>query len=127
MGPAPALRRETGIIFASAFPGMASLVDEVTREAATRYGAGAKKRLIEFYTGILAHISDDRERERITAWFTEEFGSLNPSGSEELYTFNRDFLLRVIAGPRPNGSADWKTRTPYRCSSGDYPGHIASD
>jgi hypothetical protein len=93
----PALRQETGIIFASAFPGMASLVDEVTREAATRYGAGAKKRLIEFYTGILAHISDDRERERITAWFTEEFGSLNPSGSEELYTFNRDFLLRVIS------------------------------
>ena len=93
----PALRRETGIIFASAFPGMASLVDEVTREAATRYGAGAKKRLIEFYTGLLTHISDDRERERITAWFTEEFGSLNPSGSEELYTFNRDFLLRVIS------------------------------
>ena len=76
---------------------MASLVDEVTREAATRYGAGAKKRLIEFYTGLLAHISDDRERERITAWFTEEFGSLNPAGSEELYTFNRDFLLRVIS------------------------------
>ena len=93
----PALRRETGIIFASAFPGMASLVDEVTREAANRYGAGAKKRLIEFYTGLLTHISDDRERERITAWFTEEFSSLNPSGSEELYTFNRDFLLRVIS------------------------------
>jgi phosphopantetheine--protein transferase-like protein len=93
----PALRRETGIIFASAFPGMASLVDEVTREAATRYGAGAKKRLIEFYTGLLTHVSNDRERERITAWFTEEFSRLNLDGSEELYTFNRDFLLRVIS------------------------------
>ena len=93
----PSLRRETGIIFASAFPGMASLVDEVTREAATRYGAGARKRLIEFYTGLLARIGDDHERERITAWFTEEFSRLNPAGSEELYTFNRDFLLRVIS------------------------------
>jgi phosphopantetheine--protein transferase-like protein len=92
----PALRDETGIIFASAFPGMASMVDEVTRETAARYGAGAKKRLIEFYTGVVQRISDDRERERITAWFAKEFSSLNPTESEELYTFNRDFLLKVM-------------------------------
>ncbi|MBI4965598.1 MAG: SDR family NAD(P)-dependent oxidoreductase [Desulfomonile tiedjei] len=93
----PALRAETGIIFASAFPGMASLVDEVTRETAARYGAGAKKRLIDFYTGLLGRIGDDAERARITGWFTEEFSHLNPAGSEELYTFNRDFLLKVIS------------------------------
>jgi 3-oxoacyl-(acyl-carrier-protein) synthase/NAD(P)-dependent dehydrogenase (short-subunit alcohol dehydrogenase family)/phosphopantetheinyl transferase (holo-ACP synthase)/acyl carrier protein len=92
-----ALRAETGIIFASAFPGMTSLVDEVTRETAARYGAGAKKRLIDFYTGLLARVQDDTERERITKWFTEEFSHLNPAGSEELYTFNRDFLLKVIS------------------------------
>ncbi len=93
----PSLRRETGVIFASAFPGMASLIDEVTREAASRYGSGAKKRLIEFYTGLVANVRDDGERERITAWFTEEFGRLNLAGSEELYTFNRDFLFRVVS------------------------------
>ena len=53
------LREETGVIFASAFPGMASLVDEVTKEARARYGAGAKKRLIDFYTGIVQRIEDD--------------------------------------------------------------------
>ncbi len=92
----PELRRETGVIFASAFPGMASLVEEVTSQTAARYGSGAKKRLIDFYTGIVQRIQDDRERERITQWFAEEFSRLNPTESEDLYTFNRDFLLRVL-------------------------------
>lgn len=92
------LRDETGIIFASAFPGMASLVDEVTRETSARFGSGAKKRLIEFYSGLIQRIGDDRERDQVTRWFTEEFGRLNPAESqEELYTFNRDFLLRVMS------------------------------
>jgi acyl transferase domain-containing protein/NAD(P)H-dependent flavin oxidoreductase YrpB (nitropropane dioxygenase family)/NAD(P)-dependent dehydrogenase (short-subunit alcohol dehydrogenase family)/phosphopantetheinyl transferase (holo-ACP synthase)/acyl carrier protein len=91
------LREETGVIFASAFPGLASLVDEVTSETASRYDSGAKKRLIEFYTGLLARIGDDQERDRVTKWFTEEFNRLNPEGSEELYTFNRNFLFRVLS------------------------------
>ena len=48
---------------------MASLVDEVTRQTAARYGSGAKKRLIDFYTGLVGRIHDDKERERITGWF----------------------------------------------------------
>lgn len=93
----PELRAETGVIFASAFPGMASLVDEVTRETAAKYGAGAKKRLIEFYTGLVERIRDDRERERVTKWFTQEFSKLSGSDDEDLYTFNRTFLLRVMS------------------------------
>ncbi len=93
--PGP-LRGETGVIFASAFPGIASLVDEVSRQAAGRFGSGARKRLIEFYTGLVSRIRNDRERESITRWFTEEFNRLNPSESEDLYSFNRSFLLRVM-------------------------------
>jgi acyl transferase domain-containing protein/NAD(P)H-dependent flavin oxidoreductase YrpB (nitropropane dioxygenase family)/phosphopantetheinyl transferase/NAD(P)-dependent dehydrogenase (short-subunit alcohol dehydrogenase family)/acyl carrier protein len=93
----PALRKETGVIFASAFPGMASLVDEVTRGTAARYGSGAKRRLIDFYTGLVERIRDDRERERITKWFTQEFSQLSPRDPDELYAFNRDFLLRVMS------------------------------
>lgn len=89
------LRAETGVIFASAFPGLASLVDEVTREAAARFGSGARKRLIDFYSGIVGRVQSDAEREAITRWFTEEFAQLNPDKSEELYSFNRNFLLRV--------------------------------
>jgi phosphopantetheine--protein transferase-like protein len=92
----PALRQETGVIFASAFPGLASAIDEVTRQTTARYGSGAKKRLIDFYTGLIERIRDDRERERVTKWFTNEFSSLDPGGPEEMYTFSRDFLLRVM-------------------------------
>ena len=93
----PTLRKETGVIFASAFPGMASLVDEVTRGTAARYGSGAKRRLIDFYTGLVERIKDDRERDRITKWFTQEFSRLSPGDPDELYAFNRDFLLRVMS------------------------------
>lgn len=94
----PSMRKETGVIFASAFPGMASLADEVARGTASRYGSGAKRRLIDFYTGLLERIRDDRERERITKWFTQEFSRLSPDNPDEIYSFNRDFLLRVMSG-----------------------------
>ncbi|MFH1112944.1 MAG: SDR family NAD(P)-dependent oxidoreductase [Pseudomonadota bacterium] len=93
----PSLRKETGVIFASAFPGMASLVDEVTRGTEARYGSGAKRRLIDFYTGLVERIRDDREKERVTRWFTREFSQLSPADPEELYAFNRDFLFRVMS------------------------------
>ncbi len=93
----PSLRRETGVIFASAFPGMASVVDEVTRGTAARYGSGAKRRLIDFYTGLVERIRDDREKERVTRWFTQEFSQLSPTDPDELYAFNRDFLFRVMS------------------------------
>ncbi|MEW6114471.1 MAG: beta-ketoacyl synthase N-terminal-like domain-containing protein, partial [Thermodesulfobacteriota bacterium] len=91
------LRAETAVIFASAFPGLVSLVDELTREAASRYGSGARKRLIEFYTGLIGRVQDDKERDAITAWFSEEFGTINHVESEEVYSFNRSFLLRVLS------------------------------
>jgi phosphopantetheine--protein transferase-like protein len=90
------LREETGVVFASAFPGLASLVDEVTRETAARYGSGARKRLINFYSGLLERIRDDRDRDSITKWFTREFTKLNPDEPDDVYTFNRSFLLRVM-------------------------------
>lgn len=91
------LRAGTAVVFASAFPGLVSLVDELTREAASRYGSGARKRLIEFYTGLIGRVQDDRERDGITAWFSEEFARINHVESEEVYSFNRSFLLRVMS------------------------------
>ena len=90
------LRDETGVIFASAFPGLASLVDEVSRETASRYGSGARKRLIDFYSGLVGRIRNDTDRDSVTRWFTEEFDRLNPEQPEDLYAFNRSFLLRVM-------------------------------
>lgn len=93
----PGLRSETGVIFASAFPGMASLVDEVTREISFRYGSGARKRLINFYAGLLERITDDRERETLSEWFSSEFAELSFSKSDDCSRFNRSFLLRVMS------------------------------
>ena len=39
----------------------------MTKEARARYGAGAKKRLIDFYTGIVQRIEDDSVKESITS------------------------------------------------------------
>ncbi len=91
------LQHETGIIFASAFPGMASLVNEVTKATAAKYGSGSRKRLIDFYTGLVERITDDQERLRITSWFTQEFSRLNQDDPQDVYTFNRAFLLRVMS------------------------------
>ncbi len=90
------LQEETGVIFASAFPGISSVVDEVTREVMARYSVGAKDRLIKFYTGLIERMEDSAKRNEVTEWFTREFSDLNGEDKGEVYSFNRDFLFRVM-------------------------------
>ena len=109
------LRAETGVILPPVFPGLTSLVDELTREAASRYGTGAKSRLIEFYSGLISRISDDAERERITSWFVKEFGGLERQRYRRALHIQPGFSLqgdghgqRAVCpdhqGPRPEHS-----------------------
>ncbi|MDY6935352.1 MAG: SDR family NAD(P)-dependent oxidoreductase [Spirochaetota bacterium] len=89
---------DTGIVFASAFPGYDSLVDEVSRSIAYRYGSKSKRELTELYTSIIQRVDDEKIREELSDWYVNNYSTLNISeGEDGIYKFNRKFILRILA------------------------------
>ncbi|MDY6967679.1 MAG: beta-ketoacyl synthase N-terminal-like domain-containing protein, partial [Spirochaetota bacterium] len=87
---------ETGIIFASAFPGIDSIVNEVTRYISSKYASKSKQDLTDLYTSVIQKIEDKNIREELSDWYARNYSSImNDIGEENLYQFNRKFLFKI--------------------------------
>ncbi len=95
-----ALRDETGIVFASAFPGYDNLVRDISRFMADKYTGRTRDELNALYNELLGLVSDEGSRDRLQTAFDVEFtrlgGSL-PDSQEARYEFNRKFLFNVLS------------------------------
>ncbi|HLE97332.1 MAG TPA: acyltransferase domain-containing protein, partial [Candidatus Thermoplasmatota archaeon] len=90
------LRDSTGIVVASAFPGLNNLVDELSRYFADRFGGDAYRELEEVYHEALELVKEPTARSRLTAWFAEHAAGLRKDRGER-YTFNRHFLFEILS------------------------------
>ncbi|HET6343969.1 MAG TPA: acyltransferase domain-containing protein, partial [Myxococcota bacterium] len=91
----PALAKRTGVVMASAFPGLDKVIDEVSRHAAAvaaRRSADTLESFVEEWAGTLR---DPSEAARLRAAYRERVGALRDEAA--LYAFNRKFLLRVLS------------------------------
>ncbi|HWG91018.1 MAG TPA: beta-ketoacyl synthase N-terminal-like domain-containing protein, partial [Candidatus Thermoplasmatota archaeon] len=93
-----ALQNETGVIFASAFPGIDNWVGELNRYFAHKYGHSAFQELMDLYGELIREIKDPAARAKVTDWFTAHAQKLKElQGPEGLYEFNRKFLFSVLS------------------------------
>ncbi|HET6399636.1 MAG TPA: beta-ketoacyl synthase N-terminal-like domain-containing protein, partial [Candidatus Thermoplasmatota archaeon] len=94
------LRDETGIIFASAFPGYDNLLRDVSRYLADKYAGRTRDELQQLYAELIGVVQDDHQRERLQAAFDREFERLQdalPGERQARYEFNRKFLFNVLS------------------------------
>ncbi|MGB0651660.1 MAG: SDR family NAD(P)-dependent oxidoreductase [Thermoplasmatota archaeon] len=94
------LRDETGIIFASAFPGYDNLLDEVSRHLADRYAGATLDELNALYNDLLGVVTDEGARGKLQEAFDAEFARLQdvlPAHGAARYQFNRKFLFSVLS------------------------------
>ncbi|MCA1812129.1 MAG: acyltransferase domain-containing protein, partial [Halobacteriales archaeon] len=92
------LRDETGIIFASAFPGYDNLIRDVTRYLTDRYAGRGLHELHQLYTELIGAVSDPDARRRLQDGFERAFAGFDPgAGPAERYEFNRKFLFNVLS------------------------------
>ncbi len=97
-GLSESLSDETGIIFASAFPGYDSLIDEISRGLAYKYGTRAKRELIDLYSSLISKIDDIKTRDVLTGWYADNYSMLNDDvKGENIYTFNMKFLFKILS------------------------------
>ena len=76
--PVP-LQEETGIIMATAFPGLESFIEEISRYFAYKYAAKPWKTLWGIYDKMISLIEDVEERKRLADWFARQ-RALLPAG-----------------------------------------------
>ncbi len=88
-----ALRDDTGVIFASAFPGYDAFADEMARYYADH---GRRERLTELES-LLAGTVESNGHSKLVQELKRRIAELRTAIDKEPYVFNRRFLLRVLS------------------------------
>jgi malonyl CoA-acyl carrier protein transacylase len=94
------MRDETAIVFASAFPGMDSLVRDVSRALADKYAGRSLDEFQRLYSELIGLVSDDESRAKLQDSFDAEFQRLHdilPDQDAARFEFNRKFLFNVLS------------------------------
>jgi acyl transferase domain-containing protein/NAD(P)-dependent dehydrogenase (short-subunit alcohol dehydrogenase family)/acyl carrier protein len=91
------MQEDTGIIFGAAFPGENSVIEELSRALAYKYGNKTKKELIKLYSSVIEKVKDEKVREQLSEWYAENYSLLKDGiGEEDIYQFNRKFIFKIL-------------------------------
>ena len=90
------MQDDTGVIYAAAFPGENSVIDELSKALAYKYGSKTKKELIKLYTSIIEKIKDEKVREQLSEWYAENYSLLKDGLEEDVYKFNNKFIFKIL-------------------------------
>jgi acyl transferase domain-containing protein/acyl carrier protein len=88
-----ALRDDTGVIFASAFPGLDSFADEMARY----YADHERRERLTVLEGLLARAVEGNGHSNLVQEMTRHIDELRAAIDKEPYVFDRRFLLRVLS------------------------------
>lgn len=89
------LREDTGIIFASAFPGYDSLVKDLTEFYQSKYAGRALDVLRKVYGEIVRKLGPNDDYRDFVEFLEENLNELEQEKS--IYQFNRKFLFRILS------------------------------
>jgi len=92
----PPLQDDTGVVFASAFPGHNTLYAELGRYYKATHGAVGARALREEYLTRLDAARSEGERLEADQWFVGERRARALDGAGEPYRFNRNFLADYV-------------------------------
>ncbi len=92
-----ALQAETGVIFASAFPGIDSLIDEVARHLADKFSGRPLRELEALVQDVLKRVKDPQDKQALETLYAQHLLALRQARGGETYQFSREFLLRVLS------------------------------
>ena len=93
-----ALGDGTGVIMASAFPGLDSLVEDMSKFFAHKYAAKPDTEVWKFYDTLIASLKNEEDRKTVADWYANYKAEHPAAGSEaDAYKFSRSFLFRILS------------------------------
>ncbi|MEI7482254.1 MAG: SDR family NAD(P)-dependent oxidoreductase [Elusimicrobiota bacterium] len=90
------LASETGVIFASAFPVMESLINEVAGYFNYKYRGKTAAQMWEVYDNIIGKLENPNDRTALRTWMEQTFTKDRSAQEKDMYTFSQNFLMKVI-------------------------------
>ncbi|HAH32179.1 MAG TPA: beta-ketoacyl synthase, partial [Elusimicrobia bacterium] len=90
------LASETGVIFASAFPTMESLINEVSSYFMDKYAGKSPDQMWEVYDSIISRLSSKEDKQSLRQWMEQNFSTHHAGEKKDAYAFSQNFLLKVI-------------------------------
>ncbi|HBW21981.1 MAG TPA: beta-ketoacyl synthase, partial [Elusimicrobia bacterium] len=91
-----ALANETGVIFASAFPILESLISEVAGYFNYKYRGKTAAQMWEVYDNIIGKLENPKNRAALRAWMEQNFDKTRAAEEKDIYAFSQNFLMKVI-------------------------------
>ncbi|HAF96652.1 MAG TPA: hypothetical protein DCG50_11495 [Elusimicrobia bacterium] len=90
------LASETGVIFASAFPVMESLIKEISAYFMDKYAGKSPAEMWEVYDSIISRLSGKEDKQALRQWMEQNFKPHHTGEKKDSYTFSQNFLLKAI-------------------------------
>ncbi|MHA1853690.1 MAG: SDR family NAD(P)-dependent oxidoreductase [Candidatus Heimdallarchaeaceae archaeon] len=93
----PQLQEETGIVFASAFPGYEALVKELTAYFTWAFSTEYAEKFDEMFKQLIQSINNEEFRLFLEKWYADAKKEFVDLSGEEQYQFSRQFLFKVLS------------------------------
>ncbi len=87
------MQEDTGIIFANGLFPLESVIAEVSKFTAYKYGSGTRTDILNFFEAIISKVSDEDTKKILGDWFALYYSRLSANpGESEIYEFNHNFM-----------------------------------
>jgi acyl transferase domain-containing protein/NAD(P)-dependent dehydrogenase (short-subunit alcohol dehydrogenase family) len=87
------MQDDTGIIYANGLWPLDSVISEVSRYTAAKFGASTRAEILSFFESVISRVSDNDTRKMLGDWFALYYSRLSPNpGESDIYEFNHNFM-----------------------------------
>ncbi|MBU2574826.1 MAG: acyltransferase domain-containing protein, partial [Elusimicrobia bacterium] len=90
------LADETGVIFASAFPVLDSLLREATNYFNYKYRGRSASEMWEIYDALINKLESPKDKQALRVWVEQNFGGHRAGPDKDTFAFSQNFLMKVI-------------------------------
>ncbi|OGS53207.1 MAG: hypothetical protein A3J79_14290, partial [Elusimicrobia bacterium RIFOXYB2_FULL_62_6] len=87
---------ETGVVFASAFPVMDSILREATGYFNWKHKGRSSSEMWEVYDALISKIESPKDKQTLRLWVEQNFASHHTGTEKDAFAFSQNFLMKVI-------------------------------
>lgn len=87
------MQEDTGIIYANGLWPIESVIAEVSKYTAAKFGSSTRREVLDFFESIISKVSDPDTKKLLGDWFAMYYSRLSSNpGEADVYEFNHNFM-----------------------------------
>lgn len=92
------MQEDTGIIYANGLWPIETVIAEVSKYTASKFGSSTRTEILKFFESIISRVSDMDTKKMLADWFALYYSRLSPTpGEADVYEFNHNFMSMLAS------------------------------